>query len=79
MFDFLFDFPLAVAGLSIVLALCLFSIGGLLGVRRWVLPRLRIRTEDSEFSGSMMQSILVFYGLAVALMAVNVSQTYSDV
>jgi len=48
---------------------------GLLVVRRRVLPRLRIHIEDSEFSGSLVQSIMVFYGLAVALIAVSVSQT----
>ena len=48
-------------------------------VRRWVLPCLRIRVEDSEFIGTMMQSVMVFYGLAVALIAVSVWQTYSDV
>ena len=57
----------------------MFGIGGLLLVRRCVLPRLRIHIEDSEFSGSMVQSVMVFYGLAVALIAVSVFQTYSDV
>ena len=35
--------------------------------------------EDSEFSGAMLQAIMVFYGLAVALIAVSVWQTYADV
>ena len=48
-------------------------------VRRRVLPRLRIQVEDSEFTGAMMQCVMVFYGLAVALIAVSVWQTYSDV
>ena len=52
---------------------------GLLVVRRRVLPRLRIHVEDSEFTGAMVQCVMVFYGLAVALIAVSVSQTYSDV
>ena len=79
MFEFLFDLPLLITGTAIVGSLCLFAIGGLLLVRRRVLPRLRIHVEDSEFSGSMVQSIMVFYGLAVALIAVSVFQTYSDV
>jgi hypothetical protein len=33
---------------------------------------------DSEFTGAMLQSVMVFYGLAVALIAVNVFETYSD-
>lgn len=78
MLDTLFDLPLVISGPGIVCTLCLLGLGGLLLVRRHVLPRLRILVEDSEFSGAMLQSVMVFYGLAVALIAVNVSQTYSD-
>ena len=77
--EFLFDLPLVITGPAIVAGLCLFAIGGLFLVRRRVLPRLRIHVEDSEFSGSMVQSVMVFYGLAVALIAVSVFQTYSDI
>jgi Protein of unknown function (DUF4239) len=79
MFEFVFDLPLLISGPAILAVLCLFSIAGLRLVRRRVLPRLRIQTEDSDFSGAMVQCVMVFYGLAVALIAVNVSQTYSDV
>lgn len=79
MFESLFDLPLAIAGLVIMALLSSFAATGLLFVRRCVLPRLRIHTEDSEFTGAMVQAIMVFYGLAVALIAVSVWQTYSDV
>jgi hypothetical protein len=79
MLEFVFDLPLVVTGPAIVGSLCLFAVVGLALVRRRVLPRLRIRESDGDFTGAMMQSVMVFYGLAVALMAVNVSQTYSDV
>ncbi len=79
MFDSLFDTPLAIAGLVIIGTLCLFTVIGLATVRRFILPRLRVDIEDSEYAGAMLQSVMVFYGLAVALMAVSVSQTYSDV
>jgi len=79
MLEFLFDLPLVISGLLMLGCLCLFAVGGLYAVRKTVLPRLRIQAEDSEFSGSLMQSIMVFYGLAVALMAVTVSETYNDV
>jgi len=53
---------------------------GLVLVRRRVLPRLRIQAENSAFSAAMVERHhLVFYGLAVALIAVSVFQTYSDV
>jgi Protein of unknown function (DUF4239) len=75
----LFDLPSFITGPGIILALCTFALGGLFLVRRYVLPRLRIENHDSEFSGAMLQSVMVFYGLAVALIAVSVWQTYSDV
>ena len=79
MLDWIFDLPLGVTGPVIIISLCLLALGGLLAVRRWALPRLRIHTEDSEFSGSLVQSVMVFYGLAVALISVNVWETYGDV
>ena len=78
MFESLFDLPLLVVGPAIILALCLFAVIGLVVVRRRVLPRLRVQAEDSDFTGAMLQSVMVFYGLAVALIAVSVWQTYSD-
>ena len=36
MFESIFDIPLVIAGLAIVGLLCLFAIGGLLLVRRFV-------------------------------------------
>ena len=78
MFESLFDIPLWIAGLVILATLCAFAVVGLLLVRLRFLPRLRIQEGDSEFTGAMMQSVLVFYGLAVALIAVTVFETYSD-
>ena len=78
MFESLFDIPLLIMGPAIILALCLFAMVGLWFVRHRVLPRLRVHAEDSDFTGAMLQSIMVFYGLAVALIAVSVWQTYSD-
>jgi uncharacterized protein DUF4239 len=79
MLESLFDLPLVISGPVIVGSLCLFAIGGLLLVRRRVLPRLRIHDEDAHFSGAMVHSVMVFYGLALALIAVNVFGTYADV
>jgi hypothetical protein len=79
MLDFIFDLPLLVTGPAIVGLLCLYAVIGLLVARRFVLPHLRIQVVDSEFSSAMLQAVMVFYGLAVALIAVSVWQTYSDV
>lgn len=79
MFEFLFDTPVVIAAPVIILAMCAFGLAGLLLVRRRVLPRWRIGVEDSEFSGSMVQAVMVFYGLALAMIAVGAFNTYSDV
>lgn len=60
------------------MVLCLYAVVGLLFVRRRLLPRLSIEGSDSEFTGAMLQSVMVFYGLAVALIAVTVFETYSE-
>jgi len=77
--DQLLHLPLLAAGSLVIAALCGYSLLGLAATRRWILPRLDVTGEDSEFSGAMVQAIMVFYGLAVALVAVNVWETYSEV
>ena len=77
--DFVFDLPITIVGIGIVFLLCCFGVAGLGLVRRRVLPRWQIKTEDSEYSGAMVQAIMVFYGLALALIAVTVWQNYSNV
>lgn len=73
------DVPLAILGPAIILLLSIAALVPLLLVRRYLLPRLLVKESDSEFTGAMVQSIMVFYGLALALIAVNVWQTYGDV
>jgi len=79
MFEYFFDLPLIITGPLIIGILCLFAIGGLWFVRRHVHSQMNIETHDSHFSGAMVHSVMIFYGLAAALMAVNVSETYTDV
>jgi len=73
------DTPLIILAPAIILSLVAIALIGLLLVRRFILPRLRVSVADSEFSGAVVQSIMVFYGLALALISVNVWQTYNDV
>ena len=75
----IFDLPLWIVGPVLVLATVAYALAGLWLVRRRVLPRLQISDRDSEFSGSLMQAVMVFYGLAVALIAVSVWQNHADV
>jgi hypothetical protein len=78
-FESLFNLPLIIAGPVIVGALCLYALVGLLLVRRYLLPKLRIADADSSFCGAMQQGVMVFYGLAAALIVVNVWQNYSEI
>ena len=65
--------------IAIVGSLCAYSLVGLWIVRRAVLPRLQIQEGDSDFSSAMLQAVMVFYGLAVALIVVNVWDAHSQV
>ena len=73
------DVPLVILAPAIIISLSTTALIFLLLVRRFLLPHLRVKESDSEFVGAVVQSIMVFYGLALALIAVNVWQTYNDV
>lgn len=77
--DALYHLPLTVAGALVIGVLCLFSLAGTALTRRFILPRLNVSGDDSEFTGAMVQAIMVFYGLAMALVAVSVWETHSEV
>jgi hypothetical protein len=73
---FLFDLPLLLSGPALIGVLVGISILGLNWLRKAVLPRLRFGESDGDFCTAMVTSIMVFYGLATALTAVNVWETY---
>jgi len=73
------DAPLIILAPAVIGSLSVASLVFMLLVRRYVLPRMRVKESDSEFVGAMVQSVMVFYGLVLALIAVNVWQSYNDV
>ena len=75
---FIFDIPLLIAGPLLVVLISALAVGGLLFVRRRVLPRLRFTEEDAIFSSTMLLAIMVFYGLTVALIALSVWEKHSE-
>jgi hypothetical protein len=77
--DFLYRLPLPLAAFIVIACLCLYSILGMLATRRWILPRLLPDDGESDFNGAMLQAVMVFYGLAVALIAVSVWETHAEV
>lgn len=76
--SFLFDLPLILTGPAIIAVLVGFSMVSLNWFRKHTLPRLKIG-HDGDFSAAMLTSIMVFYGLATALTAVQVWEAYEKV
>ena len=77
--DFLFKLPMIVSGPAIVATLVGVSLTGLHLFRKHRLPRLKFGEGDVEFSAAMLASIMVFYGLATALTAVQVWEAYENI
>src|SRR5262245_14089061 len=76
---FLFDLPLILTGPVLIGVLVGVSLVGLTWFRKHRLPRLRFGETDVEFGAAMLASIMVFYGLATALTAVQVWEGYEKV
>ena len=77
--DFLFDLPLILTGPLLIAILIGVSLAGLSWFRKHRLPHLRFGDFDVEFGAAMLASIMVFYGLATALTAVQVWEGYERV
>lgn len=77
--DAIFHLPLPAVCCIAIACICGFSAAGVLLTRRFILPKMKVTAEDSEFSGTMVQAVMVFYGLAIALVAVSVWETHSQV
>jgi hypothetical protein len=73
---FVFDLPLWIVGLALVVLMGGLAGGGLLFVRRRILPRHRIAEGDGHFTATMVHSIMVLYSLTVALIAISVWETH---
>jgi hypothetical protein len=77
--SFLFDLPLIVSGPALISLLVGASLAALGWFRKHKLPRLKFGDGDVEFGAGMLASIMVFYGLATALTAVQVWEGYEKV
>lgn len=77
--EFLFHLHFVTAALLVIGSLAAYAMIGLAATRRWILPRLAIQPEDSDFTSALVQAVMVFYGLAVALVAVSVWETHAEV
>jgi len=77
--EFVFDLPAIPLALAIVAITCLLALGGLIGFRRYVLPHLRFTETDTNISVAMIPSIMVIYGLVMALISVHVWEANQQV
>ena len=77
--DFVFDLPAIPVALAIVAIMCLLALGGLIAFRRFALPHLRFAEPDTNISVAMIPSIMVIYGLVMALISVHVWEANQEV
>ncbi|HET9326993.1 MAG TPA: DUF4239 domain-containing protein [Candidatus Eisenbacteria bacterium] len=77
--SFLFDLPLLLSGPLVIGGLVLVGNLGLHWFRKHRLPRLKFGEGDGDFLAAVLASIMVFYGLATALIAVHVFEIHQRV
>lgn len=70
--SFLYNIPVMPLALLLFLAIEAIALGGLWLVRRGLQPRLRLHDGSNEAVSGTVQSIGVFYGITVGLIAVAV-------
>ena len=74
--SFVFDLPLWIVGLVLVVVMTSLAAVGLHFARRHILPRLQFTDEDGHFTSTVVHSVMVFYALTVAMIAITVWETY---
>ena len=75
---FVYDLPLWLVGLVLIVALCGLAAAGLRFARRRILSRYQITEGDGHFTSTMVHSVMVFYALTVAMIAITVWETYDE-
>ena len=75
----LYSVPWVWLGILIVTIFVLVGLAGLSLARRLILPGLGHVAHQNEVTGAILHGILIIYGLAVALIAIAVWESYSDV
>lgn len=75
---FVFDLPLWLVGVALVVVLCSLAAIGLRFARRRILPKYQITEGDGHFTSTIVHSVMVFYALTVAMIAITVWETYNE-
>src|SRR6185503_3333679 len=74
--SFLYDLPLWLVGVVLVVVMCGLAILGLQVTQRRIHAHFQITEEDGHFISTMVHSFMVFYALTVAMIAITVWETY---
>ncbi len=78
MFEWLYNIPPWSLAVLMVLLFEVLSLGGLFLARRYVLPRLHFHDGVNDAVSGTVQSIGVFYGITVGLIAVGAWTNYQN-
>jgi len=76
---FIFDLPLWLSALLIILAFWAYALGAMAYMRGRILPRVHLGPHDSEYASVILHSVIGFYGLITALIAVSVWSRHASV
>lgn len=77
--EFIIWLPLWLMALVLLVWLSATGIIAHWAAKRWLLPPMKLRYEDSYFAAAIVQSAMLMYGLIAALTAVGVWQRFSQV
>jgi hypothetical protein len=79
MSNWIYEVPTKFLAIGLIVVFEIVALAGLYFARRFVLPRLRYHDGVNDAVSGTIQSIGVFYGITVGLIAVNVWNNYSNV
>lgn len=77
--DVFYALPVLVAGTAVVVLFVALALGGMLVTRRWLNPRLTFSSDSNTVVGGIVQSIGVFYGVTIGLIAISAWTNYNSV
>lgn len=75
----IFDLPLWLSALVIIVVFSAYALGAMTYVHGRVLPRVHFGPHDSEYASTILHSVIGFYGLVTALIAVSVWARHGSV
>ena len=78
MFEAVYHFPHWLLAVLLICVIELFSLGGLLLTRRFILPRIHFHEGVNDAVSGTVQSIGVFYGITIGLIAVGAWTSYQN-